>query len=490
MYFLGIDLGSSSIKVALVDAHNGQTCAIVQYPTSEMAISSPQQGWAEQSPDDWWANTCVGVQKLLAQTGISPKKIQGIGISYQMHGLVCVDAAGKPIRPAIIWCDSRAVGIGEQARNALGNDWCLSHCLNAPGNFTAAKLAWVRAHEPENFKRIWKICLPGDYLAFRMTGEMGTTISGLSEGIFWDFKENTLAQRVLDFWHFDQNLIPNRLPTFGLQGKLSAQAARELGLAPDTPVTYRAGDQPDNALSLHVLRPGEVAATGGTSGVMYAVTDALAIDEKQRVNCFAHVNHSAENPRIGVLLCINGAGSAYAWLRKNTMPNHLNYNDLEQMAAQIPAGSDGLKMIPFGNGVERMLGNKTPGGQFIGLDFNRHEKGHLVRATLEGIAFAFAHGAAALREMGIRPSVLRVGNDNLFQSTIFSETLATLLDVQIEMLESTGAVGAALAAGMGEGAFDTPEKMFASLKRVRVFEPNNRHRAVLNDALEAATRLY
>lgn len=485
MYLLGFDIGSSSVKVSLVNARDSTAVGTVQSPETEMPIRAPQPGWAEQDPEMWWENCCTAVQKLLRQTQVSPTQIAAIGISYQMHGLVAVDTEGRPVRPSIIWCDSRAVEIGDQAFHDLGEAFCLRRYLNSPANFTASKLSWVKNAEPETFSRIHKIMLPGDYIALRMTGEAVTTVSGLSEGILWDFSENRPAQHLMQHYGFAEKYLSDLVPTFGQQGRLTPTAAASLGLSAGTPVTYRAGDQPNNALSLNVLNPGEVAATGGTSGVVYGVLDRLAADSQNRVNSFAHVNHTVEQPRIGVLLCINGAGIQYSWMRRQVAGETVPYPELERMAAEIPPGSDGLRILPFGNGTERMFSNQDIGGaQVHNLHFNRHGKAHLLRAALEGVAFSFAYGMKVLEELGLNLSVLRVGNDNLFQSAIFSSTIADLLGCRIELLRTTGATGAAIAAGVGIGLWSEVGEGLGRLETVGVYEPPTRPNEQLAGAYE------
>ena len=471
MYLLGFDIGSSSIKAALVDASTGAVLGTAQAPDTEMEILAPKPGWAEQDPDDWWLQCKQALAKLFRQTGADASKVAAIGISYQMHGLVTIDREGKSLRPAIIWCDSRAVSIGDAAFREIGEDYCLQHYLNGPGNFTASKLKWVRDEQPELYEKIHRAMLPGDYIAFKLTGEALTTISGLSEGILWDFQSHSPASRLLEHYGIEAEKLAPLAPSFGDQGRVSAEAAKETGLPAGIPVTYRAGDQPNNALSLNVLEPGELAATAGTSGVIYGVIDRLAGDAQNRVNSFAHVNHQRETPRIGVLLCINGTGIQYRWLKQQVAAAGQDYPDLEQAAATVQPGSEGLQMIPFGNGAERMLGNRQVGAHILNLDFNRHKQAHLYRAGLEGIAFSFAYGADILKSLGLNLSVLRVGNDNLFQSAIFAQTVAQLLHCRIEVLRTTGAVGAAVASGVGIGVWDSPRVGLGGLAQVCVYEP-------------------
>jgi len=468
MYFIGYDIGSSSIKVALVNATTGKLVGVHKEPTVEMTIQAPENGWAEQNPTDWWGHLCKATKALLSQYSIQNKDIKGIGISYQMHGLVIIDRKGTLLRNAIIWCDSRAVTIGEQAYKELGAENCASHLLNSPANFTASKLKWVKENEPSVYKRIYKVMLPGDYIAYKLSDTITTTLSGLSEGIFWDFKEDTVANWLLDYYGLNPNHLPDVLDTFGVQGKVSALGATESGLAQGTPILYRAGDQPNNALSLNVFKPGEVAMTGGTSGVVYAITDTFSAKEHTRVNNFAHVNYQLSNPRIGKLLCINGAGIQYRWLLHNLEID--SYEEMNKLATSIPIGSDGLVLLPFGNGAERMLNNKEIGAQLLDLNLNIHTKAHLCRAALEGIAFAFFYGIEIMKSDGLIPSVIRAGNDNLFQSEIFSNTIASLIDKEIEIYNTTGAVGAARACSLHKGDFDSFGE-FTTNDHIATFKP-------------------
>lgn len=434
---------------------------------------SPQSGWAEQHPETWWEHTCTTTKKLLQKTGAQPAEIKGIGIAYQMHGLVLVDKNHQPLRPSIIWCDSRAVAIGKRAFEAIGPEKCLSHLLNPPGNFTASKLKWVQYHEPEIYEKAWKVMLPGDYIAMKLTGEIRTTPGGLSEGILWDFKENEIAQFVLDYFQFDRLLFPEVVPACSPQGFVTKAAAEATGIKEGTPVTYRAGDQPNNAMSLNVLQPGEIAATGGTSGVVYGVVARPVSDPQSRVNGFAHVNHTAASPHIGILLCINGAGIQYSWVRQHFAGGIISYGDMEKMAAAIPVGSDGLCILPFGNGAERMLGNRDMGSRICNLRFNRHTQAHYFRAALEGIAFSFVYGIRILQGMGLDMRIMRAGNDNLFQSAIFSSTISNLTGIRIELIATTGAAGAAKAAGVATGIYNSLEEAMQGSEIVQGWEPND-----------------
>lgn len=471
MLLLGIDLGSSSVKASVIDGETGKCLATAFSPSDEMKIIAVKPGWAEQDTEVWWQNLKRAVISCTGKLDRKREGIGAIGISYQMHGLVAVDSGHKVLRPSIIWCDSRAVGNGEVALISLGRDYCLAHLLNSPGNFTASRLSWVKENEPEVFSKIHKIMLPGDYAAMRMTGEISTTYTGLSEGIFWDFAENRVSEALMKYFEFDHGLLPVANSSFSIHGRVLKSVASELGLPEGIPISYKAGDQPNNALSLNVLNPGEVAATAGTSGVIYGVTDIKKFDPHSRVNTFLHVNHSESSARLGVLLCINGTGILNSWLRRNT-GGKLSYNEMNEIAGEVATGSDGLCILPFGNGAERMLENKEGGAQISGLDFNRHTKGHIFRAAQEGIAFSFRYGLDIMKETGIDPQLIRAGEANMFLSKIFRETLSTITGMVIHRYNTDGSIGSARGAGIGCGFYMSDEEAFNGLDEVGITEPD------------------
>lgn len=469
-YYLGLDIGSSSTKASLVEVKSGKSIAVVQEPQKEMSMVAQKNGWAEQKPEDWWTHCCNAIRRLKKQHNISRTQIKGIGISYQMHGLVLVDKEGRSLRKSIIWCDSRAVEIGKKAFQNIGEDKCATQLLNSPANFTASKLKWVKENEPDIYEKAHKFMLPGDYIAYRFSNTINTTISGLSEGVFWDFKNDDIADFLLNHYGIKKSLVPDIVETFGEQSFVDQKGEKDTGIAKGTPIYYRAGDQPNNALSLNVFNPGEVAATGGTSGVFYAVTESLSAKESSRVNNFAHVNYSkGKEARIGKLLCINGAGIQYRWLLNNL--DVATYEEMNNLAAEISIGSDGVCLIPFGNGAERMLENKEIGTRIVNLDLNNHNKGHVCRAALEGIAFSFVYGMEILKSDNINASVIRAGNDNLFRSEIFANTVATLIEQEIEIYNTTGAIGAARAAGLHNGDFESFGNAIMNNDHVMTFMP-------------------
>ena len=486
MYLLGLDIGSSSVKVSLVNGESGNCEASSFYPKQEMKITAHQAGWAEQSPELWWDNLKLALADVLNDSKVNQEDIASIGISYQMHGLVMVDKNQEVIRPSIIWCDSRAAAIGDDAFEKIGGQRCLTNMLNSPGNFTASKLKWVKDNEPKLYEKVDKIMLPGDYIAMKLTGETQTTVGGLSEGIMWNFRENALADVLFEEYGFSKEIIPDIVPTFSVQGQLTEEVASELGLSSKTTVSYRAGDQPNNALSLNVLNPGEIATTAGTSGVVYGVSEEVKYDPQSRVNTFAHVNYTKEDPRLGVLLCINGTGILNAWM-KRMIGENISYDEMNKLASEVAIGSDGISVLPFGNGAERVLNNKTIGSAFNGINFNMHGKEHLLRAVQEGIVFSFKHGMDIMQNIGINASVIRAGKANMFLSPVFRNTLAGITGATIELYNTDGSIGAARGAGIGSGYYKSYAEAFSSLKKLETIEPDNSKKGEYESAYEIWT---
>lgn len=468
---LGFDVGSSFVKGSVIDADDGNLIDSASAPDNEMTMQSPKPGMAEQEPEVWWQQIKSLSHQLLSSDTFSKDDVAGIGISYQMHGLVAVDKDLKVLRPSIIWCDSRAAAIGREAFHDLGEDFCLKTFLNSPGNFTASKLKWVKEKEPETYDEIWKIMLPGDFIGMKLTGEVCTTKSGLSEGIFWDYSEKGVARSLLDHYGISADLLPKAYDSFDDHGSLTQSAADDLGLKAGTPVTYRAGDQPNNAFSLNVIDPGEVAATAGTSGVIYGVIDKPVTDPKSRVNTFIHVNHGAEKERYGMLLCINGTGILNSWIKKQLADDRLSYDEMNELAAGIEIGSEGLNVLPFGNGAERVLEDQNPGAQFGGIDFHRHTKAHMFRAAQEGIVFSLNYGLQIMEKTGIECKTVKAGHANMFLSPVFREAFVNTTGATLELYDTDGAQGAARGAGVGAGVYESIDEAFQGLKLIETVSP-------------------
>lgn len=473
MYLLGIDVGSSFVKASVLNAETGKPVASASAPGQEMKISSLNPGWAEQDPQTWWEALREAVKSCLRSKPSLKDSIAAIGISYQMHGLVAVDHKHEPIRPSIIWCDSRAISYGNRAYDNIGHKFCMDNLLNNPGNFTAAKLAWMKENEAQNFSRIYKIMLPGDYIAMRLTGEICTTVSGLSEGVFWDFREHRISPELLDYFSFESDIIPPVREVFSTQGELRRDAAAAMGLQSGIPVSYRAGDQPNNAFSLKVLEPGEVAATAGTSGVLYGVTDRVQTDEKSRVNLFAHVNYTKEKKRLGMLACVNGTGIMNAWVRRIAGGGQA-YEEMNRMADAVEPGSGGLKILPFGNGAERLLGNLDLGASIFKLNLNTHGKEHIYRAVQEGVAYAFRYAADIMNEAGTDISVIRAGKSNMFLSPLFRSLVADLTGASVLLYNTDGSAGAARGAGLGAGIYANREEAFKGMEVEEEINPREK----------------
>ncbi len=481
MYSLGIDIGSSSVKVSLLDIESGECIAASTNPSTEMPIKALEPGWAEQDPRMWWKYVCEGIGKIGKDRNLSD--VACIGITYQMHGLVALDASNECVRDSIIWCDSRAVAIGNKAAGALGREFCLSSLLNSPGNFTASKMAWVKENEAENFRKTEKFFLPGDYIAYMLSGDISTTVTGLSEQILWNFKDERRADELLEYYGLPSSLIPKTVPAIGTQTYTDYKTEKLLGIKEGTPISFRAGDQPDNAFSLNVMNPGEIAATAGTSGVVYGVTDVPKADPMSRVNTFVHVNHEKNAPRYGILLCINGTGIMNAWIKRN-LSGGMDYDAMNRIASSVPAASEGVIVLPFGNGAERVLENRFTGASVSGLDLNRHSFAHVLRAAQEGIAYSFLYGIEIMKGLGLKPEVIRAGKANLFLSPIFRQTLSTISGASIELYNTDGSLGAARGAALGAGLYKSREEAFALLKVLETVDPVEEDTAVLAESYE------
>lgn len=491
MITLGYDIGSSSIKAALYDVNAGKEKGHATFPKNEMEITSQFQGWAEQDPNNWWEAVTLATKELLLKTKTNPADIKAIGISYQMHGLVLVDKEQNILRPSIIWCDSRAVQIGNKAFDNIGKEKCLKYLLNSPGNFTASKLRWVIENEPEIFEKVYKFLLPGDYIAMMLSGEVTTTTTGLSEGILWNFKNDEPAKFLMEKYGISETLLPKIVPGFGEQCLLSKKASEQLGLKVGIPITYRAGDQPNNAFSLNVLRPNEIASTAGTSGVIYGVSEEIKYDPESRVNTFIHVNHTKDLRRLGILLCINGTGISYNWIRKilfkpvlDQAAQTVSYEEINKLAEQIQIGSEELIFIPFGNGAERMLYNQELGASFERINFNIHSQSHMVRSVLEGVAFSFYYGINILNDLAVKPQVIRAGMANMFLSETFRKTIATLSGAEIQLYNTDGALGAARAAAYGAGFYNSFDEAFKDLECLKTVEPDLKNESEYKSAYE------
>ncbi len=470
MYLLGYDIGSSSIKASLLDAQTGILIDSATSPDKEMEIIAKKPGWAEQHPEIWWKNVIIATSKIKKKNSKKLKEVKAIGISYQMHGLVLIDRNKNVLRPSIIWCDSRAVPYGEKATKKIGAKKCLQHLLNFPGNFTASKLRWVNENEPDIYKKAYKFMLPGEYIAMKMTDRIFTTIPGLAEEMLWDYKNKKVSKDVLNTMDIPEKLIPDIEPTFAVHGELTKQASYELGLPAGIKISYIAGDQPNNALSLNVLNPGEVAATAGTSGVIFAIVDKNLYDPLCRINTFAHVNYTNESIRNGVMVCINGTGILYRWLKHNVAAG-LDYEEMNNLSVKVKPGSDGLFILPYGNGAERTLQNKNIGASMHNINFNIHKKEHFLTAAQESIVFAMNYGFDVMKKIGVKIEKIRAGYANMFLSPVFRNIFVNTCNVPLELYSTDGSQGAARGAGIGSGVYKSFKDAFAGLQKIKTESP-------------------
>lgn len=436
MAFLGIDVGTSSVKVSIV-GEDGVILASATAPaSSERAINSPNPNWAEQNPEDWWEDAQQAILNLPLEARL---QVEAIGIAYQMHGLVLVDSQFQPVRPSIIWCDGRNIQESQILAESLGLDALENRLLNKPGTLTLAKLAWVAEHEPETLAKAHTFGLPGDFIAYKLTGEWSTTKSGYSEMVGWDFGASIPFEE--GFRKAGWKLpLPEARPNLEEGAPIQKVIAEKLGLPPSARVTYRAGDQPNNAFGLGVLQQGETAISAGTSGVLYGIGDSSP-GLHEGINRFLHVNS-----QIGVLMCLNGVGSALAFARRTWFQNQ-SYEALSELASQANPENCPY-FFPFGNGAERILSERAFSG-FTELDFNRHNLPELARSVFEGIAFAYRLGSEKMEKAGCLSKVVNGTESGLLKSSFFAQLLANELQVELILSEGDGSTAAARGAALG-----------------------------------------
>lgn len=484
MYTLGLDIGSSSVKACLYDARSFRIVGTSTSPSHEMPITAPEPGWAEQDPEVWWHHTIVACDDLRARHPAAWATVKAIGIGYQMHGLVTLDAGDKPVRPAIIWCDSRAVETGNSITGLIGRQRLLDSNLNTPGNFTVSKMVWMMQNEPDNWSKVAIGMLPGDYIAYRLSGDKTTSKSGLSEMILWNFLTNEIDTLILNNYPSIRAILPKIVPNIGVATSISMESAEMLGLQDDVVLSYRSGDQPNNAFGLGVTEPGSVGINAGTSGVVYAVTDKPVVDVAETFNPFLHVNNNESQKRIGLLLCLNGCGIMNAQIRRLTKAS--SYEMMNEKADDVPLGSDGLQIFPFGNGAERMFGNRNLGASIHGWDLVRHNDAHFFSASLEGIAATLSYGIDHMRSLGVNINKIHAGRANLFLSPLFCELIAAIARVDVYLFESDGASAAAKGAAYGAGLINSTTQPADLLGKPDIYSAKTRDIA----AVEAFRREY
>jgi len=455
-------------------------------------FASPQIGWAEQHPEDWWRASCIAIRKVIASANLLAEEIACVGFSGQMHGAVILDERGSVVRPALIWCDVRTEKQCRDLTAKIGQDRLIQlTCNPALANFTITKLLWVRENEPENWKRVRAVMLPKDYVRFRLTGERATDMADASGTLLLDVAHRRWSQEMLEAAEIDERLLPSLHESPTVCGNISSKGARQSGLRAGTPVVAGAGDQAAGATGMGIVTAGTVSATIGTSGVVFAATDRPALDPRGRVHTFCH----AIPGRWHVMGVTQAAGLSLRWFRDtfgtNSSGVHESYDQLTAEAAKIPAGSDGLLWTPY------LMGERTPHldsnarGALVGLTAS-HTRAHVVRAILEGVAFSLRDTFTLFREMKVPVSSIRLGGGGA-RSPLWRQIQADVYGHAVEIVEADegAAYGAALLAGVGAGLWPTVDAACAATVRVASrFNPQLAAVATLNASYSAFRRIY
>ncbi len=489
-YLLGIDVGTGGTRALDIDTDG----LIAASATEEhQPFATPQIGWAEQHPEDWWRATSLAVRKALAAAKLKPDQIACVGFSGQMHGAVLLDAAGKVVRPALIWCDVRTEKQCSDLNQQIGAERIIQlTCNPALPNFTLTKLLWVREHEPENWGRVRSIMLPKDYVRFRLTGERAIDVADASGTLMLDVARRQWSGEILNATAIDRALLPSLHESPDVCAQVSTAGADATGLATGTPVVAGAGDQAAGATGMGIVQPGSVSATIGTSGVVFAATDRPALDPKGRLHTFCH----AVPGRWHVMGVTQAAGLSLRWFRDQFLAasgqNGIDpYDALTAEAARIPAGSDGLLWTPY------LMGERTPHldgtarAALIGLTAS-HTHAHVVRAILEGVAFSLKDTFSIFEEMDVPVKSIRLGGGGA-RSPLWRQIQADVYGHEVEIVEAEegAAYGAAILAGVGAGVWPTVDAACQSVVRVRErILVNERDAAVLARSYESYKKVY
>jgi xylulokinase len=490
MYVLGIDIGTGGTRALILD----QTGRIVASATEEHEpFASPQIGWAEQRPEDWWRAAGLAIRKALGLAKLRGEQISCVGFSGQMHGAVMLDDAGEVVRPALIWCDVRTEKQCRELTERIGSDRLIQlTCNPALPNFTVTKFLWVRENEPQNWSRVRSVMLPKDYVRFKLTGEKAIDVADASGTLMLDVARRRWSSEVLQAAEIDESLLPSLHESPDICAKVSTVGAQATGLSTGTPVVAGAGDQAAGAVGMGIVAPGAVSATIGTSGVVFAATDHPALDPRGRLHTFCH----AVPGRWHVMGVTQAAGLSLRWFRDRFASEAGRngsdpYEQLTAEAATAPPGSDGLLWAPY------LMGERTPHldaearGMLAGLTAS-HTRGHVVRAILEGVAFSLKDTFTIFREMNVPVSSIRLGGGGA-RSSLWRQIQADVYDHEVEIVEAEegAAYGAAILAGVGAKIWPSVDAACESVVRVveRV-RPDAATVAVMNSSYQAYRRVY
>jgi len=443
-YLIGIDASTTATKALLIDDRG----EIVAVAATEYDFQTPHPLWSEQDPALWWDGAVASVRRVLAESGIDPAAVVGVGLTGQMHGLVLVDAAGQVLRPSILWNDQRTASQCDEIRARLGK----SELVRITGNdaltgFTAPKILWVQENEPDVYARIHKILLPKDYVRYRLTGDFATDRAGAGGTLLVELATRDWSPTVVEALGLRPEWLPPTHEGTQITGVVSAAAAEATGLRAGTPVVGGGGDQAAQATGVGAVEEGIVALTLGTSGVVFATADKPFYQPEGRLHAFPHALPGKWH-LMGVML---SAAGSLRWYRDTLAPGAA-YDDLLAPAAAIPAGSDGLLFLPYLTGERTPHPDPLARGAFVGLTV-RHTQPHLTRSVLEGVAFGLRDSFELMKDAGLSAiRQVRVSGGGA-RSPLWRQILADVLGSELVTVNTTegAAFGAALLAGVGAG---------------------------------------
>jgi xylulokinase len=464
MLLLGIDVGTGGSRAVVIN----ETGRIVASATVEHEpFASPQTGWAEQDPDDWWRASVAAIREVVSRDNVSPEEIAAVGLSGQMHGSVLLNDRDEIVRPALIWCDQRSDKQCEQLTQQIGAEQLIKlTCNPALTGFTLPKMLWVRDNEPETWQQVRSVLLPKDYVRFRLTGDKATDVADASGTLLLNVAERKWSHEMLAASEIDASLLPTVFESPEITGTISTSAAELTGLRAGTPVVAGAGDQAGGAVGIGIVQPGAVSATIGTSGVVFAATNSPALDPKGRVHTFCH----AIPGRWHVMGVTQGAGLSMRWFRDQFgagMGEGDPYDRMTEEAAQVESGSNGLLWAPY------LMGERTPHldpharAALVGLTAS-HTRAHVIRAIMEGVAFSLRDSFEIFNEMQVPVETIRLGGGGArsalwrqIQADIYGRAVATV------EAEEGAAYGVAMLAGVGVQTWSSVDAACEAVVRTR-----------------------
>lgn len=453
-HVVGIDVSTTATKAIVID----ESGTVLGVGIAEYGLDVPHPLWSEQAPQSWWDATVVAIRQALASSGAGD--IAAVGLTGQMHGAVLLDRADDVLRPAILWNDQRTAAECDLIREVVGQERLIAITGNdAMTGFTAPKLVWVREHEPDVWQRIAHVLLPKDYVRLRLTGDHAVDKADGSGTLLFDLARRDWSAEVVAALGIDPEWLPRTSEGPEVTGTVTNAAAEATGLRAGTPVVAGGGDQAANAVGVGVVSPGDMALSLGTSGVVFAATSAPVFDPRGRVHAFCHAVPGGWH-MMSVML---SAGGSLRWFRDALAPG-IDFRDLVAEAADVPIGSEGLLFLPYLSGERSPHADPLARGAFVGLTL-AHDRRHLTRAVLEGVAFGLRDGLDLMRDAGApRPSQVRVSGGGT-ASRVWRQILADVLGAEIATVSTAegAAYGAAILAGVGAGWYQDVSAACAAL---------------------------